>query len=257
MISLDLEATGTDPQHDRITQIAIVSMEGAKILTSLVNPGQPIPDKVQEITGITNAMVATAPTFAMIARQVCDMLSGQELVGFNLTRFDIPMLAEEFERANVEFDWQSIQIIDVGTLFMILQPRTLCDAVRQYLGREHVGAHDASVDAMATAEVLLEMADRHPELLGKDAATIAAISQRGKRIADPFGKLAYDDAGRVVFNTYRNKGVPIGDDLGYANWMLRTDFPRSTRKFLMRELDRIQVDHRHESSAEQQQEIPF
>jgi DNA polymerase III subunit epsilon len=267
MLSIDLETTGKDPQHDRITQIAIVPVYPQSLAPwqSIVNPEKDIPADVQALTGITNEMVKLAPPFRFLAGTVAHRLRGQTIVGFNCYRFDVPLLAEEFERAQVPFDWNSVTIIDVGELYKILQPRTLSDAVRHYLTREHAGAHDAEADAAATAEVFHAMKAQHSAIENKTPVEIAAISRYGKRMADPFGKLAYDEKGTLVFNTFRNKGVPVADDIGYAQWMLRSGFPLSTIRVLHAELDRLaesQGKFMHDDLAElephpEQQEIPF
>jgi DNA polymerase III subunit epsilon len=266
LLAIDLEATGTNPQHDRITEIAIVPCEASVSFPpwkSLINPERDIPADVQELTGITNEMVRQAHPFRFIAKRVADFLTGKTLVGFSCHRFDIPLLAEEFERAQVPFDWNSVTIIDVGELYKILQPRTLSDAVRHYLDRKHIGAHGAEADAIATAEVLHAMQAIHQDLQGKEPAVVASISRHGSRMADPFGKLAYNVQGQLVFNTFRNKGVPVADDIGYAQWMLRADFPLSTTRLLKAELDRLaersgKLLHDDEAeSCPEQQEIPF
>ncbi len=225
----DLESTGVDPQHDRVISIAILT-EGERYV-SLVNPGgRPIPAEVTAITGLTDADVADAPLFKDIAPKVHALLSGKTLVTFGGLRFDLPLLHEEFARCGIE--WAFGPMVDVGNLFKILEPRTLAEAVKVYLGRTHDGAHEAMADAEATRDVLFAQLEKYTALQGMSDAGLALFSNHGKRVADPAGKLAYDDAGELVFNTFRNKGVRVADDLGYAQWMTRSNFPAGTRKLL-------------------------
>jgi DNA polymerase-3 subunit epsilon len=240
-IIFDLETTGTDPAKDRILQYAFVR-NGDEPMAGYVNPGQPIPAESTAIHGITDDMVSDSPPFAKIASKIAAYLDGCDAVaGFGCLRFDVPLLAEEFARANVSFDWSKIEIIDAGNIFKEMEGRKLSDAVRFYCGREHDGAHDAMVDVMATQAVLSAQLDRYPALKGKSLAELAAISRHnGPKLADPHGKLAWI-GGRVCFNTHRNKGVPVQNEISYAQWMLRSDFPAATCDAIERELSRIEA----------------
>lgn len=231
IIYFDLESTGLNTQTDRIIQIALVGSDGFEFQT-LVDPGMSIPSDVQALTGITDAMVAEAPRFQDIAHQVEAMVRESVLVGFGCHKFDVPLLAEEFERAALAFEWPTV--IDAGELFKILEPRTLAAAVRHYCKHDLIGAHSAMVDAMAVRDVF-EVQARHDKLAGMSLGDIEAFSRHGIQVADPAGKLARRD-GVLVFNTLRNRGVPVLDDIGYAEWMLRTDFPLATKAVLRREL---------------------
>lgn len=239
----DVETTGTDPQHDRVTQVAVVDERGG-VWQTLVNPGRPIPPHVQELTGITDAAVADAQPFAAVAAELSARLGGHVLVGFGSWQLDIPVLAEEFERAGVGYAFG--EVIDVGVLFKLARPRSLAAAVSTYLAddaaRVFAGeCHDAAADAEATRRVFEVMRHAEPLVAGKSPAELALLSCHGRRPADPFGKLVVVD-GVVCFNTHRNRGVPVADDVGYAEWMLRSDFPTSTKRVLRAELARLEAE---------------
>ena len=163
------------------------------------------------------------------------------------------------ERAGVEFDFGPI--IDAGAIFTQMQPRRLTDAVRYYCNRAHGGAHTALADATATQDVFLEQLKRHPELNGKTDDELAILSNFGVRIADPAGRLAYDLAGKLVFNTRKNKGVRVVDEVGYATWMLNKDFPEATKRLIRKELNaEMETDFPvgfHEDMQTKDFEIPF
>lgn len=248
-VLIDLEATGPDPATDRITSVALLRYAGTASIrlpfAAMVNPGRPIPPAVAELTGLTDATVADAPPFERIAQHVSDLIRDRPLVGFGVTMFDVPLLAEEFERAGV--DYRFGPVIDAGVIFKKFERRTLAAAVTFYLGREMVNSHQATADAVAAGEVLAAQLARYG--LGLESAEeLAARSVMGDHPpADPAGKLVRID-GRACFNTHRNKGVPVGDDIGYAEWMLRQSFPLATCRVLRAELERVERERRRDEA---------
>lgn len=241
-VLIDLEATGADPAQDRITQIAL--RDGGALYERLVNPGRPIPPRVAELTGLTDAAVAGAPPFEAIAAEVAERVRGRVLVGFGVGQFDVPLLAEEFERAGVEYSFGPV--IDAGVLFKKFEPRTLAAAVKFYLGEELLGAHTAGADAVAAGRVLAAQVARYA-LAAKSVEELAALSVLGDHPpVDPAGKLVRI-FGDVCFNTFKNRHVPVARDVGYAEWMLRTDFPLATKRVLEAELDRLEAERRREA----------
>ncbi len=239
MLYLDCESTGTDPTNDRLTEVAVVNGDGTVLFSSLVNPGRSIPEWVQALTGITDALVADAPAFVEIAGVLAVLLRDKPLCGFGCTEFDIPLLAEEFERAGVGYQFGPV--VDVGHVYKALRPRTLAAAYAEFVGVLHAGAHRATADAAAVVDVLRGMLGRERRVGA--AATVAELRAlaRGDRPerADPAGRLLLID-GVTCFGTHRNKGVPVADDLGYAEWMLRQDFPLSTQRVLREEVERVE-----------------
>ena len=236
LVFFDLEATGPDPATDRITQVGLLFPDGTTY-EALVNPGREIPADVQRLTGISDALVAHAPPFAEIAAGLAAMLRDRPLAGFGVHHFDVPLLAEEFERAGEAFAFGPV--VDAGSLFKIHEPRTLTAAMKFYRGMDHAGAHTAAADAKAAKLVLAAQLARYDGLAGLDPQALAEASRQGPEPADPFGKLARV-GGVVCFNTHRNRGLPVSLDPGYAEWMLRSDFPLATKRAVRAELDRIE-----------------
>ncbi|MBL8867141.1 MAG: 3'-5' exonuclease [Planctomycetia bacterium] len=237
-LAFDLESTGLDVTCDRIIEIAIVR-DGTMAFSARINPGQPIPPEIAKLTGITDDDVRDCPSFAEVAPLVKAALEGQVVAGYGINRFDIAILCEEMLRAGVPFDFHSVTWIDVGELYKQLAPRTLSAAVKEFLDRDHTGAHGAGPDAAATAEILAMMRRRYPEKVGQATpAELAIASRYGHPLADPAGKLTYLD-GQLCFNFGKSKGIPVADDIGFARWMLDRDFPLATKQVIRAEFERL------------------
>ncbi len=137
---IDLETTGTHLGIDRIIEIAIVKLlpDGNQVLKrKIINPQMPIPKMVTELHGITDEMVKDAPTFKQVAHELKQMLDSCDLAGYNSNRFDIPMLMEEFLRADVEFEMKSRKLVDVQKIFHLMEQRTLSAAYKFYCNKIH------------------------------------------------------------------------------------------------------------------------
>ncbi len=248
LCSIDIESTGPgpnpDPARDRIIQLGIVCIrpDGFHETTRefLMNPGVPISARTTAIHGFTDERVAVLPPFQFFTPAIIALLDGADLLGFNCSNYDIPLLWEEFHRAGVEWVLDGINIIDSGVLFKKLCPRTLEAAVLQYCGRKIAGAHDAVVDAMETWQVLQGQRKMHPELRDLDYAALAKLSQYDNmpRI-DLAGKLIRNEKGEAVFNFSKVKGIRVADDLGFAQWMMQKDFSANTLMHLKHEVDKI------------------
>src|SRR5690349_10786993 len=164
---IDLETTGINLGSDRIIEIAIVKIlaDGTRIVKrKLINPEMPIPKQSSDVHGITDEMVKEAPTFKQVAQEFKQMLDGCDLAGYNSNRFDIPLLMEEFLRAEVEFDMRHRKLLDVQNVFHKMEPRTLGAAYRFYCNKTLESAHSAEADASATHEILMAQLQRYPEL---------------------------------------------------------------------------------------------
>lgn len=260
-LAFDLETTGLDVSQDRIIEIAIKRWDGPESFgvpngcVWRVNPGRPIPPAATAVHGITDVDVANCPPFAAIAETVKAALEGQTVVGYGINRFDIAILCEEMIRAKVPFDFHSVTWIDVGELYKQLAPRTLSAAVKEFLDRDHAGAHGAGPDAAATAEVFETMLRRFPGKLAGSTAELALMSRYGQPLADPAGKLTYID-GRLCYAFGKYKGVQVLDEIGYARWMLDRDFPEATKQVLEAELNR-EAEADVASAMPGQSSIPF
>lgn len=241
MIFLDIESTtagdNPDPALDRILELYMTDDCGWS-QRSFFNPGSPINPASTAIHGITDRDVQNESPFSVAAPTLAKRLTGATLCGFGVARYDVPLLAEEFARAGVEWDFSGVVVVDLDGIYKQVASRRLKDAVREYLGRDHEGAHSALSDTVVLPGILAEMRRRHPEL-PKGDAELAMYSAYGKRLASPDGKLYYDDEGRMCYGTFRNRGVRVLDDPNYGKWMCGTNFPEATLAVLRKELAKL------------------
>lgn len=233
---IDLETTGVNLGIDRIVEIAIVKIltDGTKIVKrKLLNPGIPIPKTSSDVHGITDEMVKDAPVFKQVAQELKQMLDGCDLAGYNSNRFDIPLLMEEFLRAQVDFDMKNRKLLDVQNIFHKMEPRTLGAAYRFYCNKTLDGAHGAEVDASATYEILLAQVYKYPDL-GTSVETI--LKTIGEDVIVDFARRFVMENGVEVFNFGKYKGRSVADVLKaepqYYDWMMKGDFPQHTKQKL-------------------------
>ena len=231
----DLETTGTNILRDRIVEISMIKVypDGHDLQRTVrVNPGMPIPAEATAVHHITDADVADKPLFADIAPQLAESFAGCDIAGFNSNRFDVPMLAEEFARVGVDFDFTAPRYVDVQTIFHKKEQRTLSAAYRFYCDKDLEGAHSANADTRATYEVLLAQLERYADL-PCDIDGLSDFSMQQKNV-DLAGRLVYDDQHREVINFGKYKGQLAADvlqkDPGYYNWIQQGDFPSETKR---------------------------
>ncbi len=267
LVVFDLETTGLDLVNDRIIQISYIKVMPSgeeKRENIFVNPGKLIPPLVQQLTGITDADVADAPTFKSMAASLATKFKGCDFAGFNSNHFDIPMLAEEFLRAGIDFDFSSCRLIDAQTIFHKMERRNLAAAYKFYCGRkmeDDFEAHRADQDTEATYRVLMGELDKYsaenqtePERqLANDMDVLAEFSKNNdnvdfagrivwKEVTGSDGKPVMGADGKPlrqeVFNFGKHKGLPVADvlkrDPGYFSWMLGGDFTYNTKQVLTR-----------------------
>ena len=237
IVFIDLETTGINVSSDRIVEISAlkISPNGSEQwMTTLVNPEMPIPPKVTAIHGISDSDVTGAPTFKEIAKNLTAFLEGCDLAGFNAMKFDIPVLAEEFLRTNVEFNFRKRKYIDVQVIFHKKEQRTLEAAFRFYCKRELENAHSATSDTKATYEVLKAQLDTYSDL-ENDVDKLAEFSSFNNNV-DFAGRIILDENGIEVFNFGKHKGRPVEEvfreEPSYYSWMMNGDFPLYTKKIL-------------------------
>lgn len=250
IVFLDLETTGINVVSDRIVEIALIKVnvdgsEEEKLLR--INPERHIPEETSEIHGIYDEDVKDAPTFKAVAKTLAHFIEGCDLCGFNSNRFDIPLLAEEFLRAEVDIDMKKRKFIDVQAIFHKMEKRTLVAAYKFYCNQELVNAHSAMADTKATYEVLKSQLDRYENVEVEDkkgVKTLPIVNDIDKlsdfssydRNVDFVGRIIYNEKGVEVFNFGKNKGVPVEKVLqeqpGYFGWMLNGEFPLYTKKVL-------------------------
>lgn len=243
----DLETTGTNIANDRIVEISILKIfpnGNRESLTLRVNPGVPIPAEASSVHGIYDADVADEPVFKEIATRIHEMIQGCDLAGFNSDRFDIPLLAEEMLRAEIDFDLKSVSMVDVQTIFHKKERRTLEAAYKFYCDKDLTDAHSAEADTLATYEVLEAQLDKYPDL-ENDIKWLAEFSSH-KHFADFAGFIAYDDDGKEIFTFGKHKGKLVENILdkepGYFGWIQNAQFPLYTKKVLKEIQEQIKLN---------------
>lgn len=233
---IDLETTGVNLATDRIIEIAIVKVlpDGKRSAKrKLINPQMSIPKQSSDIHGITNEMVKDAPTFREVAQELKQMLDGCDIAGYNSNRFDIPMLVEEFLRAEVDFDMKGRRLIDVQNIFHKMEQRTLSAAYKFYCNKALDGAHSAEIDATATHEILIAQLERYPDLGTSVDSVLKLIGE--EPIVD-FARRFIMENGIEIFNFGKYKGRAVAEVLRtepqYYDWMMKGDFPQYTKQKL-------------------------
>jgi DNA polymerase III subunit epsilon len=237
ILFFDLETTGTDVVNDRIVEISYLKIfpdgkEEGK--TWLINPGRPIPAEVTLLHGISDEDVKDAPQFNDVAQTLANEFEGCDFAGFNSNKFDIPLLAEEFLRSNVDFDMKRRKFIDVMVIFMKMEQRNLAAAYRFYCQKELQNAHSAEADTRATYEILQAQLERYDEL-ENDIDALSRFSSHTRNV-DYMGRIIYNDQDVEVINFGKYKGIPVEEvlekDPGYYGWIMNADFPLYTKKVL-------------------------
>ena len=267
LVIFDLETTGLDLVKDRIIQISYikVSPNGEEERgDELINPEKPIEPIITQLTGISNEDVKDKPTFKQLAQTLADKFKGCDFAGFNSNNFDIPLLAEEFLRAGIDFDSSKCRMIDACTIFRKMERRNLASAYKFYCGRkmeEDFEAHRADQDTEATYRVLMGQLDKYApganedeeKVLENDMDKLAEFSKQNNNVdfagriiwgevKDRNGNPVLDKDGKPklteVFNFGKHKGLPVADvlhiDPGYYSWILSGDFTYNTKQVLTR-----------------------
>lgn len=254
---IDLEATGLQITSDRIVQIAILKVEidgTQKTFNEIVNPEMTISEEIIAIHGITNQMAIQSKTFRELAPSIIEFIGNSDLVGFNSNKFDIPLLAEELLRCEIEFDLENRDFIDVQNIFHKMEQRTLSAAVQFYCNKTLEGAHDALNDVKATWEVFEAQLNKYSNL-SKDVSSLADFSRsQPNQMVDFAGRLAKNDKNEVVYNFGKHKNKTIEEvsqqEPGYYGWMLEADFPLHTKNCLKKEMERIKEKRKLESNED-------
>jgi DNA polymerase-3 subunit epsilon len=244
----DLETTGIKVATDRIVEICILKIlpDGTtKIKTHRVNPEMPIPPEASAIHGIRDADVKDAPKFSELAHELLQFLDNCDLAGYNSNHFDIPLMVEEFLRADVDFDLKGRRFVDVQNIFHKMEPRNLNAALKFYCQKELVNAHSAEADTVATYEILKAQLDRYKDVQIKDkngniiqpvVNDIKALSEFSymTKNVDLIGHIVYNEKNVEVFNFGKHKGKPVEEvfasEPSYYDWIMKSEFPRSTKK---------------------------
>ena len=254
LVIFDLETTGLDLVKDRVIQLSYIKVfpDGREERGNLlVNPERPIAPEITALTGISDDDVKDKPTFRQLAQKLCETFGGCDFAGFNSNHFDIPLLAEEFLRAGIDFDFSRCRLIDAQTIFHKMERRNLAAAYKFYCGRnmeDDFEAHRADQDTEATYRVLMGELDKYAPGANEDPEKVL---QNDMQMLADFSKMNdnVDFAGRIVwaevngqrtevFNFGKHKGKPVTEvlryDPGYYSWILGGDFTYNTKQVLTR-----------------------
>jgi len=231
----DLETTGVDPMRDKIVEISIVRVDPGgqrESRTGRINPERPIPADAIAVHGIRDQDVREAPAFRQIARSFLDFLRDADLAGFNVRRFDVPLLDREFRECGLDLALSGRRVVDAMTIFHRKEPRDLSAAVRFFLGRDHAGAHGAEADVEAAIEVLDAQLSRYEDLPRDVSSLEAWCNPVPEGAVDRSGKFVLRD-GQVVFAFGKQKGRSLAEvarlQRDYLEWILKQDFPDDAR----------------------------
>lgn len=246
----DLETTGINVVKDRIVEICIIKImpDGSSITKhDVINPTIPIPKEVTEIHGISDKDVADKPTFAQVAQDYSSFLEKCDMAGFNSNKFDVPLLAEEFARAGIDFEIKGRQFIDIQNIFHKMEPRNLSAAYKFYCNKDLENAHTAEADTRATYEIMLAQIQRYQDVdyKDKDGNVSKPVQNDVKKLsefsfynknADLVGQIIFDKNNVEVFNFGKNKGKSVESvfkaEPQYYDWMMKSDFPNYTKKVI-------------------------
>jgi len=246
----DLETTGTNIQHDRIIEIAVTKVfpSGEVIRkANVINPGIPIPPESTVFHGITDEDVKGKPAFKEVARDYAKLFEGSDLSGFNIMKFDVPVLVEEFLRCDVEFDYTRKKIIDSQKIFHMMEKRTLKAAYQFYCSKDLDNSHSAESDTDASMEVLLAQIERYEnqdvtDPLGvkvgeikNDMEVLSKLTTQG--MVDLAGRMMVNQKGEIIFNFGKHKGkgvkhVLLKEDPAFYDWVMNGDFSLDTKRKL-------------------------
>ncbi len=250
IVFFDLETTGLNISADRIVEISLLKITvdgGEKQQTWLINPEMPVSKESVSVHGYTDEFLAGKPTFREKAREIAEFIGTSDLAGYNILKFDVPLLVEEFMRIGYDFDIKGRNIIDVQNIFMKMEPRTLKGAYRFFCHGELVGAHGATADTRAAYLVLQAMLDRYKGVSYEDSCGVKSegpqndMSQLAEfsshhRNADLAGQIIYDAQGKEVFLFGKHKGKRVEDvfamEPAYYDWMMKGEFPLYTKKLI-------------------------
>ncbi len=245
IVFFDLETTGTDQARDRIVELAFIKLktDGTRDkFVKRINPGIPIPPETTAIHGISDEDVKDCPPFKQIAHQLYDWMKNCDLGGYNSSKFDIPLLAEEFLRVGIDVDFTERNMVDVQQIFFKMESRTLSAAYKFYCQKELEKAHSAEADINATIDVLEAQLDRY-DGLKNDVPSLHKFTSNGQMV-DYARRIILKD-GHPIFNFGKHKGKKVEDifnaEPNYYDWMMKADFPLHTKQKISEILNRMKL----------------
>ena len=240
IIFFDIESTGLNIASDRIVELSALKIfpnGDQELKTRRLNPTIPISPEAQSIHGISNEDVKDCPTFKEIAKSISAWMTGCDFAGYNSSKFDIPMLAEEFLRAGIDFDFRKRKLVDVQNIFHKMEQRTLSAAYSFYCNKNLENAHSAEADTVATYEILESQLDKYSDKLENSVDFLSKFSIRNNSL-DYAGRIAINEKEEPVFNFGKHKGKTVfsifKSDPSYYSWMMNGDFTLDTKQVLTR-----------------------
>ena len=253
IVFFDLETTGLQISTDRIVEISILKIfpNGNKeSKTWLVNPTIPIPKETTEIHGITDEKVKNEPTFKDISKEIIELIDNCDLAGYNSNKFDIPLLAEEFLRCDIDFNMKNRNAIDVQNIFHKLEKRNLIAAYKFYCNKDLTNAHSAQADTKATYEILVSQLKKYTEL-ENNINFLSEFSEIRGKLADLAGFIKYNEKGEEIFSfgKYRDNTLEKvwKDNPGYFSWIKQADFPKYTKNIIDDFIIRVKLQDKFNS----------
>ena len=244
----DIESTGINPRTDRIVELAIIKLmpDGTQTMHCLrINPEMPIPAEVTALHGISDADVKDCPIFKDVASKLFIIFDGCDLAGYNLLRFDIPMLIEEFRRASLNFILEGRRVLDAQRIYHKREPRDLTAALAFYCNETHTGAHGAKDDTIATLRVIEGQLERYSDLPHDMDALDEYCNPRDATWADREGRFKKEN-GEILVNFGQKKGTSlkwlVRNDPGFLKWIIKSDFPSDTKELVQKALDARKSD---------------
>lgn len=262
LLFFDIESTGLDITKDAIIELSFVKVFPSgeeRIQTWRIKPWDyinqcqyPISAGAMRVHGVKDEDLADCPCFYEIASEVQNWLEDCDLAGYNSNKFDLPMLAEELERAVTykkipcTVDLHAKKMVDVQTIFHKMEPRNLKAAYRFYCGGDLENAHAAEADTLATYQVLKGQLDKYSENeLKNDVDWLAAFTDLGKTV-DYAGRLTSDEKGTIYINFGKHKGKTAQEvyrtEPSYFDWIERSDFALDTKKQFRRLKEQFQEE---------------
>ena len=274
LLFFDIESTGLNIATDGIIELSFVKAmpDGqVNIKTWKIKPWDyrnrrviPIQPSASEVNGVKDEDLVDCPKFIEVLPEVAAWLKDSDLAGFNSTKFDLPLLAEEIERAREYcnsrlpdpkahdkaaemlacidgIDLHESKMVDVQNIYHHMEPRNLRAAYRFYCGgKDFENAHTAEADTLATFEVLKAQLDRYKEptekqqeVLKNDVDSLSRIGSRA-RFVDFAGRLYLNDEGEAVISFGKHKGRTAREvwesESSYFAWIENGDFTLDTKR---------------------------
>ena len=264
LLFFDIESTGLNIASDCIAELSFVKVlpgGETRIKTWRFKPWDyarkcqyPMNPSASAVNGIKDEDLKDCPRFCDSVDEVIQWLSDSDLAGFNSSKFDLPMLAEEIERVRVymkkdiDIDLHSKLMVDVQNIYHYMEPRTLKAAYRFYCGgTDFENAHTAEADTIATMEVLKGQLDMYPDKLKNDVTFLSGVGGR-PRTVDYAGRLILNDEGEAVISFGKHKGRTAREvwqsEPSYFAWIDGGDFTLDTKRQFNRLKNQFQQERK-------------